>query len=109
MQKPSPTIVTIEASSIDRRSPIRVAGVPDGMFVTRDPMPTSAAMTAATASVAPRWTAKHDHGQDGALEQPEQGRRRKRGDGDLTELKFPARIRGLGHDLHRTRLAWRAD
>ena len=40
--------------SIDLRSPIRVARIPEGMFVTIEPMPSSAPMRAAIEMLAPR-------------------------------------------------------
>ncbi len=46
--------VATAATIIDFRSPIRVARIPEGMFVTIEPMPSSAPMSAATGVLAPR-------------------------------------------------------
>ena len=43
-----------DPKSIDLRSPIRVARIPEGMFVTIEPMPISAPMSAAIEVLAPR-------------------------------------------------------
>ena len=49
-----PGDVATAATSIDFRSPIRVARMPEGMFVTIEPMPSSALMSAAIEVLAPR-------------------------------------------------------
>ena len=46
--------IATAATSIDLRSPIRVARIPEGMFVTIEPMPRSAPMRAAIEGLAPR-------------------------------------------------------
>jgi hypothetical protein len=52
-----PAAVAAAATSIDFRSPIRVARIPEGMFVAIEPMPSSAPMRAAIEVLAPRSTA----------------------------------------------------
>ena len=47
-------MVAIAATIIDFRSPIRVARIPEGMFVTIEPMASIAAISAAIEVLAPR-------------------------------------------------------
>jgi hypothetical protein len=49
-----PTALNPAAISIDRRSPMRVARIPEGIFVTSAPSPRVATTNDATAIVAPR-------------------------------------------------------
>jgi len=53
-QQASPATVMAAATSIDFRSPIRVARIPEGMFVTIEPMPISEPTRAAIEVLAPR-------------------------------------------------------